>query len=110
MGAAVIDADRDFLSENPMPEPIKQQHSSLKNDSTVIDSSDKKSLSASMTAAPMNRSLPVYPEELHRPARDHCLGFNARIMKHLMKQKMQKNQTFLQTKCMDQNGRQRPGA
>jgi len=31
-------------------------------------------------------------------------------MKHLMKQKMGKNQTFLQAKVMDANGRHRPGA
>ena len=44
------------------------------------------------------KTLLYYPEEMHTPKEDDCHLFNARIMKHLMKQKMFKNQTFYQLK------------
>ena len=39
-----------------------------------------------------------YPEENHVPSENMCKDFNARVMKHLMKGKMNKNQTFYQSK------------
>lgn len=40
------------------------------------------------------QSLLYYPEQLHKVKSEDCCQYNARIMKHLMKQKMSKNQTF----------------
>lgn len=41
-----------------------------------------------------------YPEENHMPSEQACQSFNSRIMKHLMKQKMQKNDTFYVSKVL----------
>ena len=40
------------------------------------------------------KALMYYPEENHMPSESMCKDFNARVMKHLMKGKMNKNQTF----------------
>lgn len=40
------------------------------------------------------KALAYYPEEVHQPSERDCKDFNSRIMKHLMKSKMAKNQTF----------------
>lgn len=42
-----------------------------------------------------------YPEENHLPNEQECQDFNSRIMKHLMKQKMQKNETFYASKVLN---------
>lgn len=42
----------------------------------------------------------VYPEEMHHVKTEDCHQYNSRIMKHLMKQKMGKNQTFYQSKMI----------
>lgn len=44
------------------------------------------------------KALLLYPEELHEPVPAQCAEFNARVMKHLMKQKMKKNPTFYASK------------
>jgi hypothetical protein len=42
-----------------------------------------------------------YPEENHIPSESACRDFNARVMKHLMKGKMNKNQSFYQSKIVN---------
>ena len=44
-----------------------------------------------------------YPEENHIPCEEACNDFNARVMKHLMKTKMQKNDTFYVSKVLKGN-------
>ena len=39
-----------------------------------------------------------YPEENHVPSETACKEFNARVMKHMMKTKINKNATFYQSK------------
>ena len=41
-----------------------------------------------------------YPEENHLPDEPACNNFNAKIMKHIMKQKMSKNETFYASKVL----------
>jgi hypothetical protein len=51
----------------------------------------KGSIVNSMVGNSINpKPLISYPEELHKPTKDDCLKFNARVMKHLMKGKMHK--------------------
>lgn len=52
------------------------------------------------TAPSQSRALLYYPEENHIPSEQACNTFNSRIMKHLMKQKMQKNDTFYVSKVL----------
>lgn len=47
------------------------------------------------------KPLLYYPEENHLPDEPACNAFNARIMKHIMKQKMQKNETFYASKVLN---------
>lgn len=47
-----------------------------------------------------SKTLLYYPEEVHLPSEQACQTFNSRIMKHLMKQKMQKNETFYNSKVL----------
>ena len=47
-----------------------------------------------------SKALLYYPEENHVPSESACQSFNSRIMKHLMKQKMQKNDTFYVSKVL----------
>lgn len=47
------------------------------------------------------KALIYYPEENHVPSETACKDFNARMMKHLMKTKMGKNQTFYQSKIVN---------
>jgi hypothetical protein len=53
------------------------------------------SLLGSFTQTLTPKSLISYPEELHKPTKEDCTRANSRIMKHLMKGKMQKQKTFL---------------
>jgi hypothetical protein len=48
-----------------------------------------------------SKALLYYPEENHVPNQQACHNFNSRIMKHLMKQKMQKNETFYTSKLLN---------
>ena len=50
------------------------------------------------------KPLAYYPEELHLPDEKACQTFNARIMKHIMKQKMGKNETFYSSKVANAVG------
>jgi len=54
------------------------------------------------------KTLLYYPEEMHTPKEEDCSLFNARIMKHLMKQKMYKNQTFYQLKVLNAQNKPNP--
>ena len=47
-----------------------------------------------------SKALLYYPEENHMPSEQACNDFNSRIMKHLMKQKMQKNDSFYVSKVL----------
>ena len=47
------------------------------------------------------KPLAYYPEEVHLPQEKACQTFNARIMKHIMKQKMGKNETFYSSKVLN---------
>lgn len=49
-----------------------------------------------------SKALLYYPEENHVPNQQACNNFNARLMKHIMKKKMQKNESFFTNKV--QNG------
>ena len=50
-----------------------------------------------------SKALLYYPEESHIPNEAACNDFNARVMKHLMKSKMQKNDTFYVSKVLKGN-------
>lgn len=50
-------------------------------------------------------SIAYYPEKLHSVQQEQCEALNARVMKQLMKQKMQKNQTFYQAKMIASSNR-----
>lgn len=45
-------------------------------------------------------SLNYFPENLHSVKKEDCIQFNARIMKNIMKNKMGKNQSFVQAKML----------
>ena len=42
------------------------------------------------------KALLYYPEECHMPSIAECKDWNARLMKHMISQKMAKNQTYQQ--------------
>lgn len=46
------------------------------------------------------KALLYYPEESHTVNEQACSDFNAQIMKHILKQKMGKNDTFYNSKCV----------
>ena len=48
----------------------------------------------------LGKPLLYYPEEVHVPDEQACETVNARIMKHIMKQKMGKNETFYSSKVL----------
>ena len=65
-------------------------------DSTTGKPIAKQSFTSNM---PNNRqqtpkALLYYPEECHMPSIAECKDWNARLMKHMISQKMAKNQTY----------------
>lgn len=70
---------------------------SLKMEAESIDKSAMQSFTSSM---PNNnrqqtpKALLYYPEECHVPSITECKNWNARLMRHMIGQKMAKNQTY----------------
>ena len=71
-----------------------------------MDSETQRALKSSTIAKNQelaSKALLYYPEEMHSPSEEACSDFNARIMRHLMKSKMQKNDTFYVAKVLKGN-------
>jgi hypothetical protein len=76
------------VDENPIPTQSQSvdnvTRGSIKDNSELMGSIDKKSIGGNKVDI-QPKALMIYPEEQHKPMREICQQFNARIMKHLMK-------------------------
>ena len=72
-------------------EKVKTSRGSEDSDE-FCDLGSKAESNADSKSTPL--ALMYYPERFHTTSAKECLEFNSRIMNHLMKQKMNKNQSF----------------
>ena len=80
-------------------EKVKTSQESEDSDD-FCDLGSKTESNADSKSTPL--ALMYYPERFHTTNAQECLEFNSRIMNHIMKQKMGKNQSFNQTKTGQQ--------
>ena len=73
----------------------------LANSGKGLDETANDAFGKNSKTQPFQNALMYYPEENHMASETYCRDFNARVMKHLMKSKMNKNQTFYQSKIMN---------